>query len=183
MNFADIENMWRSPLNRPALEQIEKDKMQFATELRRRHRGFVIFLTWIFTVLTLLTGRLVLHALENQSTAEGFVFFSRVGCDCAAGSPVDCRPLFCVAVPASPVRARERRIIDPRNTPGAPGRNPAGPGATQDRRGLARRITGRAADRCRSIARGRKSGRRNFAAGLCHLAVDRVRDRTRTLAL
>lgn len=79
MNFADIENMWRSPLNRPALEQIEKDKMQFATELRRRHRGFVIFLTWIFTVLTLLTGRLVLHALENRSTAEGFVFFREWG--------------------------------------------------------------------------------------------------------
>lgn len=74
MNFADIENMWRSPHNRPAPDQIEKDKLHFATELRRRHRGFVIFLTWIFTVLTVLTGRLVIHALENRATADRIDF-------------------------------------------------------------------------------------------------------------
>jgi hypothetical protein len=66
--------MWRSPHNRPAPGQIEKDKMHFATELRRRHRGFVIFLTWIFTVLTLLTGRLVYQVFENRATADRLDF-------------------------------------------------------------------------------------------------------------
>lgn len=63
MNFADIENMWRSPHNRPDTAQLEKQKMELITDLRRRRRGNLFFLTLIFSLLILITGKVVLHVL------------------------------------------------------------------------------------------------------------------------
>jgi hypothetical protein len=74
MNFADIENTWRSAHNRPSAAQIERDKKKFASELRRRHRGFVIFLTWIFAVLSLITAGLLYHAFRAGSKADDIDF-------------------------------------------------------------------------------------------------------------
>lgn len=61
MNFDDLQKTWQSPLNQPSPAQLEKDKMTFISELRKRHRGALIFFAWIFFVLTLFTGRLVVH--------------------------------------------------------------------------------------------------------------------------
>src|SRR5688500_7646109 len=61
MNFADIEKTWRSAHNRPAPAQLEKDKMKFIADLKRRRRGFAIFLSFVFASLTAITARFVLH--------------------------------------------------------------------------------------------------------------------------
>ncbi|HUG10967.1 MAG TPA: hypothetical protein VMM36_08130 [Opitutaceae bacterium] len=55
MNFADIENAWQSPHNRPSQAQIEMMKNEFATDLRRRRRGLWIFLSIVFASLTVIT--------------------------------------------------------------------------------------------------------------------------------
>ena len=61
MNFADIENTWRSPHNRPTAAQLEKQKMEFVADLRRRRRGNLLFLTLIFSLMAFITGLLVRH--------------------------------------------------------------------------------------------------------------------------
>lgn len=61
MNFADIENTWRSPQNDPSPAQIEKDKMKFTTDLNRRRRGFVLFICLVLGVLTLVTAPFAIH--------------------------------------------------------------------------------------------------------------------------
>ncbi len=64
MNFDDIQKTWRSPHNQPSAAQLEKDKMKFLNDLRKRHRGEIIFMIWILVVLTVLTGGLVLHLVR-----------------------------------------------------------------------------------------------------------------------
>lgn len=63
MNFADIENTWRSPHNRPSAAELEKQTMKLIDELRRSRRTSRGLL-WLTAVpLVLLTGRLLLHAI------------------------------------------------------------------------------------------------------------------------
>jgi hypothetical protein len=57
MNFADIENAWRSPHNWPSPAQLEKQKMQFVTDLKKRHRGLVAFLALVGVALLVITGK------------------------------------------------------------------------------------------------------------------------------
>ena len=63
MNFAEIQNAWQSPQNRPTAAQLEKDKMNFVTDLRRRHRGNRIFLGLVLIPLVAITGKLVVHLI------------------------------------------------------------------------------------------------------------------------
>lgn len=76
MNFADIESMWRSPHNRPSPAQLEEQKMHFVTDLKKRHRGIVVFLALVGTALLAITGQLVVHALRAQPAGKA-VDFSR----------------------------------------------------------------------------------------------------------
>jgi hypothetical protein len=63
MNFDEIEKLWRSPLNQPTAEQIERDKMKFVNDLKKKHLGQIVFCTWIFAVLAFLTGKILVHIL------------------------------------------------------------------------------------------------------------------------
>lgn len=63
MNFADIENTWRSPHNRPSAAELEQQKMKFITDLRKRRRGNLLFLWLVFSLLVFMTGKVVLHVL------------------------------------------------------------------------------------------------------------------------
>lgn len=67
MNFDDIQKTWLSPHNQPSAAQLEKDKMKFLNDLRKRHRGEIIFMIWILAVLSFLTGGLVLHLARPDS--------------------------------------------------------------------------------------------------------------------
>jgi len=62
MNFADIENTWRSPHNRPSPAELEHQSMQLIAELRRRRRGFVFLVGPALAGLTVLTV-LILHRM------------------------------------------------------------------------------------------------------------------------
>jgi hypothetical protein len=70
MNFADIENTWRSPHNRPDAAQLEKQKMEFIADLNRRRRGNLFFLGLIFSLLAFFTGKIVLHVLWPDPTLD-----------------------------------------------------------------------------------------------------------------
>ena len=59
MNFADIEQTWRSPPNRPDVGQLETEKMNVVQTLHRRDRGFAIGLTLIFSALIVITATIV----------------------------------------------------------------------------------------------------------------------------
>jgi hypothetical protein len=61
MSFADIENTWRSPHNRPDPGQLEKQKMEFITDLNKRRRGNLLLLWLVFSLLVFLTGKLSLQ--------------------------------------------------------------------------------------------------------------------------
>ncbi len=63
MNFADIQNTWHSPHNRPDAGKLEEIKMSFVADLRRRRRGHFAFLVLTFVALAWITGKLVVHAL------------------------------------------------------------------------------------------------------------------------
>ena len=63
MNFDDIQKTWRSPLNQPSAAQLEKDKMKFVSDLKRRHRGNLLLLGLVFALLLFITGKIVLHVL------------------------------------------------------------------------------------------------------------------------
>lgn len=63
MNFAEIENMWRSPQNQPTAAQLEEIKMKFVNDLNKRHRGSVVFLTAVGVALAVFTGKIIFHLL------------------------------------------------------------------------------------------------------------------------
>ncbi len=67
MNFDDISKTWRSPHNQPSAARLEKDKMKFLNDLRKRHRGEIVFMIWILAVLSFLTGAFVLHLFRPGS--------------------------------------------------------------------------------------------------------------------
>jgi len=58
MNFAEIQTTWRSPQNRPSPEQWEKMKMKFVTDLSKRHRAMVAFLTGLGVALVVFTVKI-----------------------------------------------------------------------------------------------------------------------------
>ena len=61
MNFADIENTWRSEVNRPSIAQLEQLKTDLSDELQRRRRASRGLL-WLTAVpLVLVTARLFLQ--------------------------------------------------------------------------------------------------------------------------
>lgn len=76
MKFADIENAWRSPHNRPPAAQFEQDRLRFITTLRRRERRFYVGMTLVLTWLTLITGRLIWFLLWPDP-AKDRIDFSR----------------------------------------------------------------------------------------------------------
>ncbi len=59
MNLDDIEHAWHSPHNRPASDQLERDRLIFMNTLRRRNRGFMVGMTLVFVWLTWITVRLL----------------------------------------------------------------------------------------------------------------------------
>lgn len=63
MNFADIQNTWRSPHNRPTEAELEERKMKLTDEIRRRHRGSLLLLALVFAALAFFTGRIAWHLL------------------------------------------------------------------------------------------------------------------------
>lgn len=70
MNFAEIENVWRSSHNQPSAAQLEKQKMEFITELRRRRRGNLLFLGLILIPLVFITAKVVLHVFWPDPALE-----------------------------------------------------------------------------------------------------------------
>jgi len=66
MNFADIENTWRSPPNRPSPAELEHQSMQLIAELRRRRRGFVLHLGLVLTFLTVVTFLILRHVIGTD---------------------------------------------------------------------------------------------------------------------
>jgi len=75
MNFADIQNAWQSPQNRPSQAELEKQKMEFIRTLHRRDRGFVIGLTLIFAGLVGMT--LLILRNEMRGGPGDTIDFSR----------------------------------------------------------------------------------------------------------
>lgn len=63
MNFAEIQNLWHAPHNRPSAAQLEEIKMKFVAEMSKRHRGIVVFMSLVGAALVFLTGKIVLHLL------------------------------------------------------------------------------------------------------------------------
>jgi hypothetical protein len=83
MKLDDLDRLWRSPHNQPSAAQLEQNNIKFLTDLRRRHRGTVIFMIWILMVMTFLTGKVVVQliwpdpALDRIDPARewGFLLF------------------------------------------------------------------------------------------------------------
>jgi hypothetical protein len=61
MNFAEIQNAWQSPHNQPSAAEREKERMNFITDLRRRHRANRIFLSLVLVPLVYFTAKVGLH--------------------------------------------------------------------------------------------------------------------------
>lgn len=58
MNFAEIENLWRSPHNRPSAAEMEQQKMEFVTLLQKRRRAAAGLLVVTAIPLTYITLRI-----------------------------------------------------------------------------------------------------------------------------
>jgi hypothetical protein len=71
MNFADIENAWRSPHNRLSPAELEHQHMQLITDLRRRRRGFVLHLSLVLTFLTVVTVLILRHLISADPALKG----------------------------------------------------------------------------------------------------------------
>lgn len=61
MSFAEIENVWRSPRNRPSAAELEKQKKEFVADLRHRRRRSLGLLCLTFLPLAFITGKLAAH--------------------------------------------------------------------------------------------------------------------------
>lgn len=57
MNYAELEQAWRSPLNRLTPAEIAALHARLTGDLRRRRRGTALFLAVVIGGLTLITGR------------------------------------------------------------------------------------------------------------------------------
>lgn len=56
MNYAELLAAWSSPLNRPSVDEIERQKRVCAAALVRRRRGFVAFLAAPALALAVISG-------------------------------------------------------------------------------------------------------------------------------
>lgn len=74
MNFAEIENTWRSPLNRPDPATLDHMKNAFIAEHDRRRRGQKLFLFWLGTVLTFLTLGFAFRVIRPDPLKPGIDF-------------------------------------------------------------------------------------------------------------
>lgn len=72
MNFAEIENTWRSPHNQPTAAEQEQTKMKFLTDLRRRHRGFKIWMATVLAALVYFSARFIYFVVADDPTRDGF---------------------------------------------------------------------------------------------------------------
>jgi hypothetical protein len=72
MNFADIENAWRSPHNRPTTAEQEEIKMNFTADLRRRHRGFAVWITMVLAALSYISVRFIYFVVAGEPSGNGF---------------------------------------------------------------------------------------------------------------
>ena len=63
MNFAEIETLWRSALNRPDAAEMEKQKMEFTALLRKRRRAALGLLVVTAIPLGYITLKLAAHYL------------------------------------------------------------------------------------------------------------------------
>jgi hypothetical protein len=63
MNFADIQNLWQSPDNHPSPTALDGERKKLMSELRRRRRRFVVFISLVFSALGLFTGRVIIQLL------------------------------------------------------------------------------------------------------------------------
>lgn len=59
MNYDELERAWRSPRNQPTAAELAADQARFTGELVRRRRGIRLFLGCVFTMLTVVTARLL----------------------------------------------------------------------------------------------------------------------------
>lgn len=66
MNFAEIERLWRSHINQPTPAQIEKEKVNFEHELRRRRRGDIALIAIVAGLLAFQIGTLIHHQIARQ---------------------------------------------------------------------------------------------------------------------
>jgi hypothetical protein len=66
MNFADIQNAWASPHNRPSPAEIEAHKNTLATMLSRRRRSFLAFIGPPLVALTLFTALYARKAMQED---------------------------------------------------------------------------------------------------------------------
>jgi hypothetical protein len=69
MNFAEIQNAWRSPHNQPSPAQLETMKQRFIADHDRRRRGLKLFVTIVAGWLTVVTVRLLMFVF-NPAPAE-----------------------------------------------------------------------------------------------------------------
>lgn len=74
MNFADLENTWRSPLNRPDPATLDHMKKEFLAEHDRRRTGQKRFLFLVGVVLTFLTLRLAAQLFRPDPLKPGIDF-------------------------------------------------------------------------------------------------------------
>lgn len=72
MNFADLEKMWHSPLNRADPSALEHLKIEFVADHDRRRRNQKRFLFLVAAVLTFLTLRFLGFALRPETVPSGF---------------------------------------------------------------------------------------------------------------
>lgn len=63
MNFAEIQNTWHSPHNRPTAAERKEQHMKFIADLRRRRRSNLGLLGLTLVPLLFITGKVVLHVL------------------------------------------------------------------------------------------------------------------------
>lgn len=63
MNFDEIQQAWQSPQNQPSVAQLESAKVKFLSDLKRRRRGTVLFMGWVFLVMAVFTWKVVSHLL------------------------------------------------------------------------------------------------------------------------
>lgn len=66
MNFAEIENLWRSPHNRPSAAEMEQQKMQFVTLLQKRRQAAFRLLAFTAIPLAFITVGAISHLLSPR---------------------------------------------------------------------------------------------------------------------
>lgn len=70
MNFADLENTWRSPLNQPDHAELEHLKMNLVTDLENRRRGQRRFLILVFIPLAIFTVAMLGHLVSPRPGSD-----------------------------------------------------------------------------------------------------------------